>query len=174
MYKSRSILDEINPNSARIYGVVARAARCAVVFRRGVFGSYCGIWQPMRSKPDNGSRDVCTSGVATYRQPATGSCISRLRFSTSLLLDGDKRPPYLTALALLPKGDCWGGGGLFHTQRHLRLNHRPNKIQLSAGFALPRRFQVEPLGDHSGRGEDAPDHVHAHDSGRLDPRPERR
>jgi hypothetical protein len=25
------------------------------------------------------------------------------------------RPPYLTALALLPKGDCWGGGGLFHT-----------------------------------------------------------
>lgn len=33
------------------------------------------------------------------------------------------RPPYLTALALWPKGDCWNGGGLFADNHTLRLNH---------------------------------------------------
>lgn len=34
------------------------------------------------------------------------------------------RPPYLTALALWPKGDCWAGGGLFLSGREVWLNHR--------------------------------------------------
>lgn len=33
------------------------------------------------------------------------------------------RPPWLTALSFFPKGDCWGGGGLFDGNRVLRLNH---------------------------------------------------
>jgi hypothetical protein len=35
------------------------------------------------------------------------------------------RPPYFTALALWPKGDCWHGGGLFLGPRRLWLNHKP-------------------------------------------------
>ena len=35
------------------------------------------------------------------------------------------RPPYLTALALWPKGDCWHGGGLFKSGRVVLLNHKP-------------------------------------------------
>ena len=35
------------------------------------------------------------------------------------------KPPYLTALALWPKGDCWHGGGLFESNRRLWLNHDP-------------------------------------------------
>lgn len=37
------------------------------------------------------------------------------------------RPPWLTALALWPKGDCWWGGGLFSFNRTLMLNHRPGE-----------------------------------------------
>jgi hypothetical protein len=33
------------------------------------------------------------------------------------------RPPYLTALALWRKGDCWNGGGLFETNSRVWLNH---------------------------------------------------
>lgn len=32
------------------------------------------------------------------------------------------KPPWLTALALWPKGDCWWGGGMFTGRGSLRLN----------------------------------------------------
>ena len=35
------------------------------------------------------------------------------------------KPPWLTALALWPKGDCWHGGGLFESDTALWLNHLP-------------------------------------------------
>jgi len=35
------------------------------------------------------------------------------------------RAPYFTALALWPMGDTWFGGGLFVTDRSIRLNHPP-------------------------------------------------
>jgi hypothetical protein len=37
------------------------------------------------------------------------------------------RAPWLTALALWPKGDAWWGGGLFTENRSLWLNHRPEE-----------------------------------------------
>jgi hypothetical protein len=39
------------------------------------------------------------------------------------------KPPFLTALALWPKGDCWHGGGLFTTNRDVFLNHRPDAAE---------------------------------------------
>ena len=36
------------------------------------------------------------------------------------------RPPFLTALALWPKGDCWHGGGSFKNSTIVLLNHKPN------------------------------------------------
>lgn len=36
-------------------------------------------------------------------------------------------PPWLTALALWPKGDCWGGGGLFSDNKTVRLGHSPDE-----------------------------------------------
>jgi hypothetical protein len=66
------------------------------------------------------------------------------------------KPPFLTALALWPKGDAWGGGGLFQKENELLLNHRANEMQLTEGFELPRPIRVKPLWEHSGRGEDSP------------------
>ncbi|MGL4491097.1 MAG: hypothetical protein ACRCU5_16785, partial [Rhizobiaceae bacterium] len=44
------------------------------------------------------------------------------------------RPPWLTAEYFFPKGDCWGGGGLFDTDKSLRLNH-----------AVEEASQLEPV-----------------------------
>jgi hypothetical protein len=66
------------------------------------------------------------------------------------------RPPFLTALALWPKDDCWGGGGHFLTQHRIALNHRANEMKLGDGFRIPKWLRVESFGKYSGRGEDDP------------------
>lgn len=67
------------------------------------------------------------------------------------------RPPYFTALALWPKGDAWGGGGLFDSNgKGITLNHRPSEMKMGEGFKLPADFRVRPLGERSGWGEDDP------------------
>jgi hypothetical protein len=66
------------------------------------------------------------------------------------------RPPFLTALAMWPKGDSWGGGGLFKNERTISLNHLKSQFDLAEGFKLPRAMTVEPCGKYSGQGEDAP------------------
>lgn len=62
------------------------------------------------------------------------------------------RPPYLTALALWFKGDCWDGGGIFDSNWQVRINglrdHRYAKE-----FAAPK-VKVGSLGER--RGEDWP------------------
>ena len=55
------------------------------------------------------------------------------------------RPPFLTALALWPKGDCWGGGGRFESEREFSLNHLPHQTSLAETFQLPKRFTVAPI-----------------------------
>jgi hypothetical protein len=63
------------------------------------------------------------------------------------------RPPYLTALALWPKGDCWWGGGLFKSNSTLFLNHRPAEAVPHPAH-VPTRIRVIPNDD--ARGEDDP------------------
>lgn len=54
------------------------------------------------------------------------------------------RPPYLTALALYPKGDCWNGGGLFQDNRTLWLNHPARAAQAHPQHQPPPSFRVQP------------------------------
>ncbi|MDB4906272.1 MAG: hypothetical protein JWO05_1056 [Gemmatimonadetes bacterium] len=63
------------------------------------------------------------------------------------------KAPWLTALALWPKGDCWFGGGLFLTNRHLWLNHRPEQAVAHPAHP-PRGLRVEP--NPEARGENEP------------------
>ena len=53
------------------------------------------------------------------------------------------RVPWLTALALWPKGDCWWGGGLFTAKRSLWLNHRPDEAAPHPAHR-PKGLKVEP------------------------------
>lgn len=165
-----STIPEISdPNSARIYAIVARTRRRAVVFRRGprrrtrlilwnLNDDTFELGQWLSSRIYERRCDLTPDGkklvyfAASFRNPF---------YSWTAI----SKPPYLTALALWPKGDCWGGGGLFDSEWGLRLNHRPipwdakpdqHEMQLADGFTLPPKLKIEPLGEHSGWGEDQP------------------
>ena len=64
------------------------------------------------------------------------------------------KPPWLTALALWPKGNCWHGGGLFLGKRRLLLNHRPEVALPHPNHKLGRQLDVVP--NPLAQGEDEP------------------
>ncbi len=63
------------------------------------------------------------------------------------------KPPYLTALALWPKGDCWHGGGLFESNCTVLLNHKDNRAEPHPDH-VPQGLRVELKNNVSG--EDDP------------------
>jgi hypothetical protein len=144
----------------RLYSILARDAPRGVVFRRGPSKQVLLIlWQTdtdefiegqwLKGRIYERRCDLSPSGerlvyfAADYKKPY---------FSWTAL----SRPPYLTAIALWPKGDAWGGGGLFAQENEIHLNHRESEMKLAEGFELSRRIKVKPLGEHSGWGEDSP------------------
>jgi hypothetical protein len=64
------------------------------------------------------------------------------------------RPPWLTALALWPKGNCWWGGGQFLSNRRILLNHRPHEAAPHPDHRPPAALRVDPNPDAVG--EDDP------------------
>lgn len=146
--------------STRLYVLLAREAPLAIVLRRGPSKHVLALsWDTERYEFRLGQWfkgriyerrcDLSPSGekliyfAAKYRAPLfTWTAVSR--------------PPFLTALAMWPKGDAWGGGGLFTNERTIGLNHRKEQMGLAEGFNLPKSMHVEPCGAHSGRGEDDP------------------
>jgi hypothetical protein len=148
------------PPSTRIYAILAQKSPLAAVFRRGPSKQVALLrWNTDTHEFEFGQWfkgriyerrcDLSPSGekliyfAAKYREP--------LRTWTAI-----SRPPYFTALALWPKGDAWGGGGLFENERTILLNHRADERQLADGFRLPKGLTVKPFGNHPGRGEDDP------------------
>ncbi len=63
------------------------------------------------------------------------------------------KPPYPTALALWPKGDCWHGGGLFKNDKVVLLNHKPTVAKPHKNHK-PHRMLVIP--NPNARDEDDP------------------
>jgi hypothetical protein len=66
------------------------------------------------------------------------------------------RPPFLTALALWPKGNAWGGGGQFESRNRILLNHQEWETELAENFSVPKWATVTNFGEYSGGGEDDP------------------
>lgn len=147
--------------SARIHVILARDAPVAAVLRRGPSKQVLlSAWNLARDTLEHGQWfkgriyeqrcDLSPNGeylvyFAASQRPPFGSWTAV------------SRPPYLTALLLYPKGDCWGGGGSFASDRRLDLNHRvPGETRLAEGYRLPRRLEVGAFGDYPGRGEDDP------------------
>jgi hypothetical protein len=146
--------------SCRLYCILARDGGSAAVFRRGPSRQVQLLkWDLRRDTLEPGQWfkgriyerrcDLSPDGellvyfAAKHKGPlGTWTAVSR--------------PPYLTALALWPKGDAWGGGGHFFTKRHLGLNHPSQKMALGKDFQQPRSIRVEPVAPWAGRGEDSP------------------
>ncbi len=79
------------------------------------------------------------------------------------------RTPYLTALALWPKGDAWGGGGVFMAPKTIGLNHptedAPRLLDAKSAKwhplgqekqTLPKDYKFQRWSEYAGSGEDNP------------------
>ena len=123
--------------SARLFCILARAAPAGVIFRRGP-----SKWVRLikwNTETDSFERGQWFRGRIYERRcdlsPDGSLLIYFAQKITAESLDDSEytyawtaisRPPWLTALALWPKGDCWHGGGLFDISRKgVWLNHRP-------------------------------------------------
>lgn len=148
-------MSDSHPHPCRIFGVPASDAPVIVLVRRGPTK-----WvQLVRWETD---ADTFTDGqwmkARIYERRCSLSPDGQLfvYFAakiTQRTVHDDKytyawtavsRPPYFTALALWPKGDCWGGGGVFSDNVTLQLNHatahghpayRVNPLRVIAGDA---------------------------------------
>ncbi|MCA9649537.1 MAG: hypothetical protein H6712_27180 [Myxococcales bacterium] len=146
--------------ATRLYAILARRSPTAVVLRRGPSKQVLLLrWDRSDDRFEAGQ----WLSARVYERRCDLSPGGRLLVYFAGKHQGEhptytaiSKPPYFTALALFPKGDTWGGGGLFEGERHLRLNHVGSQMTLAPGFRLPRGFVLEPLHEHSGRGEDGP------------------
>lgn len=61
------------------------------------------------------------------------------------------RPPYFTALALWPKKNTYGGGGIFESKTKILLDRQEwEESQIGEGFSIPSWLSVGPLGRQNG------------------------
>ncbi|MEB1529037.1 hypothetical protein [Xanthomonas sp. WHRI 7945] len=152
------------PPATRLYALLAREARTGVIFRRGPSKQVQLIRWDLRE--DSFEHGQWFKG-RIYERRCDLSPSGRLLVYFASKQQGDfvtwtalSRPPFFTALALWPKGDCWGGGGMFEDERTLLLNHRSQEgrdpFPLPTGFQVPHDLQVRPFGRGSGGGEDEP------------------
>lgn len=122
------------PIEARLFLIFARRSHSAVIFRRGP-----SKWvQLIRWNTDT---DTFESGQWFHGRIYERRCdlspdgsllvYFAQKLSARSLKDKEytyawtavSKPPFLTALALWPKGNCWNGGGLFQSNKALSLYH---------------------------------------------------
>lgn len=151
-----------NPNRARLFAIVAREARRAVVFRRGpTRKTRLFVWNLRDDTLEGGQWFFGRIYERRGDLSPDGELLSY--FAAKFVKPYDtwtaiSRPPYFTALAFWPKGDSWGGGGLFEDARTFLLNHREGEREIVAlqGTPAAHGFKVKPFGRYPGRGEDDP------------------
>ena len=148
----------------RLFVILARSAANAVILRRGPSRAVELVrWDLSRDRFEEGQ--WLRGRVYERRCDLSPSGEYLLYFAAKWGTPMDtwsavSRPPYFTALALWPKGDAWGGGGMFERERRVVLNHPygdPDP-KLAPGFRLPKRFEVRELGLRGRGGEDFPLH----------------
>lgn len=116
---------------ARLHVLLARAAPVGLVIRRGPSKEVCVIgWdrecdefhlgQWMKGRIYERRCDLSPDGRHFIYFAMNGS---RTRESTGGAWTAVSRAPYLKALTLLGKGDCWHGGGLFTANEVYWLNN---------------------------------------------------
>jgi hypothetical protein len=152
------------PPPPRLSLLQARDAEVAVVFRRGP-----SKWVEVirwNTRHDDFERGHWFHGRIYPRRSDLSPDGEHLvylasKFSRRSIADGYtyawtavSRPPWLTALALWPKGNCWWGGGQFLSNRRILLNHRPEEAAFHPDHKPPTVLHVDP--DPNASGEDDP------------------
>jgi len=130
------VKNAIDP-SCQLQVLLARSAPVGIIFRRGPSKWVQLIrWDTENDKFEPGQWFHGHIYVGRSDLSPDGSLLIYFanKFSRKTLTDKEftyawtaiSRPPFLTALALWPKGDCWHGGGLFGGPNDVLLNHRPD------------------------------------------------
>jgi hypothetical protein len=145
---------------ARLHVLLARDAPIGVVLRRGPSKQACAI---LWNRDDDSFRTGQWIKGRIYERRADLSPDGRLmiyfamngRWSseTGGSWTAISQPPWLKAIALYAKGDCWEGGGLFLDRRRYWLNDRyfnPTKTRLQSSlvtrdeaYSPPQQFGAE-------------------------------
>lgn len=131
--------------ATRLFFLVAREARTAVVFRRGPAKQVQMLRWDLAT-------DVVVPGQwlsgRLYNERCDVSPDGRLvvyfagKFKAAMdTFTAVCRPPYFTALALWPDSGTWGGGGFFVSDRQLILNYN-HIVELNGGLGIPADFEV--------------------------------
>lgn len=149
---------------ARLFMLFARKSPTAVIFRRGPSKWVQLIkWNTEKDTLEPGQwfngriyerrSDLSPDGslLIYFAQKITGRSKEDTEYTYAWT--AISRPPFLTALALWPKGDCWHGGGLFKNSKIVLLNHKPSVARAHPKHK-PHRLLVVP--NPAARGEDDP------------------
>jgi hypothetical protein len=142
---------------ARLHAILARESSEAVIIRRGPSKTSCVIgWdrrhdtfrvgQWMRGRIYERRCDLSPDGRYLIYFAMNGRWQSETRGAfTAIAL-----APYVKALALFPKGDCWNGGGLFTRKNQYWLNDGYGHATLRDDARLVRDVQFQPAGYYGG------------------------
>jgi hypothetical protein len=114
---------------------------------------FCAKWSKHRIDEAEQMLDKKKAGDLTHELGLWLKRRPKARAEHTYAWTAVSKPPYLTALGLWPKGDCWHGGGLFQSNRALWLNHKP-LVAIPHKDHLPTGLRVEA--NPSACGEDDP------------------
>lgn len=141
---------------ARLHVLLARAAPLGLVIRRGPSKQVCTIlWDRRRDKFQIGQwlkgriyerrSDLSADGRYFLYFAMNGRWQSEAKGSWTAI----SRTPYLKAIALFPKGDCWHGGGLFNPNHTYWLNDGCGHSELRNTREVMRNRKSQPA-EHFG------------------------
>lgn len=134
----------------RLHVMLARTADVGVILRRGPSKSVCSIlWDRRKDRFETGQwlrgriyerrSDLSPDGKYLIYFAMNGRWSSRTKGSWTAI----SRAPYLKAIALFGKGDCWHGGGMFTGRRTYWINegygHFP--MQQTTEVSLDKNFR---------------------------------
>ena len=141
----------------RLHVLLARNANYAVILRRGPSKTTCAIgWdrrkdtftvgQWVRARIYERRSDLSPDGKHLIYFAMNGRWTSKTGGSWTAV----SRAPYLKAITLLGKGDCWHGGGLFRNDRRYWLNDGHGHKPLLQSPRVTRDADWSPKNDYGG------------------------
>jgi hypothetical protein len=138
---------------ARIHVLLSGVARVGVVIRRGPAKQVCTfLWnrrtdefrvgQWFKGRIYERRADISPDGKYLIYFAMKGTWNSEAKGSWTAI----SRAPYLKALAIFPKGDCWNGGGLFTGNKRYWLNDSCGQTVLRDTREVRRDLKYRPIG----------------------------
>jgi hypothetical protein len=142
---------------ARLHVLLAKDAPVGVVIRRGPSKQVCTmLWdrrsdefqvgQWLKGRIYERRSDLSPDGKHLIYFAMNGRWGSEAKGSWTAI----SRAPYLKAIALFPKGDCWHGGGLFTREGSYWLNDGYGHSVLHDTRELKRDLKFRPSGQKGG------------------------